>query len=104
LNRAGRSVYYPIPLKQQGAGESRDSPAGSLCQGQEKAGKALMIKVKSRGNETAEQMLRRFKKLCEKEGLIKDMKRVSYYEKPSEKRRRRMRKSQSRQLKVGMEM
>ena len=49
-------------------------------------------------------MLRRFKKLCEKEGLIKDMKRVSYYEKPSEKRRRRMRKSQSRQLKVGMEM
>jgi small subunit ribosomal protein S21 len=63
-----------------------------------------MIKVKSRGNETAEQMLRRFKKLCEKEGLIKDMKRVSYYEKPSEKRRRRMRKSQTRQFKVGFEM
>ena len=63
-----------------------------------------MIKVKSRGNETAEQMLRRFKKLCEKEGLIKYMKRVSYYEKPSEKKRRRMRKSQSRQFKVGFEM
>ena len=45
-----------------------------------------------RGNETVDQMLRRFKKLCEKEGLIKDMKRVSYYEKPSEKRRRRLRK------------
>jgi small subunit ribosomal protein S21 len=51
-----------------------------------------MIKVKSRGNETAEQMLRRFKKMCEKEGLTKDIKRVAYYEKPSEKRRRRMRK------------
>jgi small subunit ribosomal protein S21 len=63
-----------------------------------------MIKVKSRGNETAEQMLRRFKKLCEKEGLIKDMKRVSYYEKPSEKRRRRIRKSHSRQFRVGFEM
>jgi len=63
-----------------------------------------MIKVKSRGNETAEQMLRRFKKLCEKEGLIKDMKRVSYFEKPSEKRRRRMRKSATRQLKVGFDM
>jgi small subunit ribosomal protein S21 len=50
-----------------------------------------MIKVKSRGNETAEQMLRRFKKACEKEGLTKDIKRVAYYEKPSEKRRRRMR-------------
>jgi small subunit ribosomal protein S21 len=50
-----------------------------------------MIKVKSRGNETAEQMLRRFKKACEKEGLTKDIKRVAYYEKPSEKRRRRIR-------------
>jgi small subunit ribosomal protein S21 len=45
-----------------------------------------MIKVKSRGNETAEQLLRRFKKACEKEGLTKDIKRVAYYEKPSEKR------------------
>jgi small subunit ribosomal protein S21 len=52
-----------------------------------------MIKVKSRGNETAEQMLRRFKKMCEKEGLTKDIKRVAYYEKPSEKRRRRQRKN-----------
>ena len=51
-----------------------------------------MIKVKLRGNETAEQMLKRFKKACEKEGLTKDMKRVAYYEKPSEKRRRRVRK------------
>jgi small subunit ribosomal protein S21 len=50
-----------------------------------------MIKVKSRGNETAEQMLRRFKKACEKEGLTKDIKRIAYYEKPSEKRRRRSR-------------
>jgi small subunit ribosomal protein S21 len=52
---------------------------------------AEMIKIKSRGNETAEQMLRRFKKMCEKEGLTKDIKRVAYYEKPSEKRRRRAR-------------
>ena len=50
-----------------------------------------MIKVKSRGNETAEQLLRRFKKACEKEGLTKDIKRIAYYEKPSEKRRRRAR-------------
>jgi small subunit ribosomal protein S21 len=50
-----------------------------------------MIKIKSRGNETAEQMLRRFKKMCEKEGLTKDIKRIAYYEKPSEKRRRKIR-------------
>jgi small subunit ribosomal protein S21 len=37
-------------------------------------------------------LLRRFKKACEKEGLTKDIKRIAYYEKPSEKRRRRSRK------------
>ena len=52
-----------------------------------------MIKVKARGGESIQQMMKRFKKMCEKEGLIKDIKRQSYYEKPSEKRRRRMRKS-----------
>ena len=52
-----------------------------------------MIKVKARRNESVEQMIRRFKKMCEKEGLTKDIKRKSYYEKPSERRRRRMRKS-----------
>jgi small subunit ribosomal protein S21 len=52
-----------------------------------------MIKVKARGNESIEQMLRRFKKMCEKEGLTKEIKRTSYYEKPSERRRRRVRKS-----------
>ena len=38
-------------------------------------------------------MLRRFKKLCEKEGLTKQIKRHSYYEKPSERRRRQTRKA-----------
>jgi small subunit ribosomal protein S21 len=52
-----------------------------------------MIKVKARGNESIDQMLKRFKKMCEKEGLTKDIKRNSYYEKPSERRRRRQRKS-----------
>lgn len=55
-----------------------------------------MIKVKARGNESVEQMLRRFKKMCEKEGLTKDIKRNSYYEKPSERRRREARKSAKR--------
>ncbi len=60
-----------------------------------------MIKVKSRGNESIEQMLRRFKKMCEKEGLTKEIKRTSYYEKPSERRRRRVRKSIKRYERVG---
>ena len=57
-----------------------------------------MIKVKARGSESVEQMLRRFKKMCEKEGLTKDIKRNSYYEKPSERRRRRIRKSMKRRV------
>jgi len=61
-----------------------------------------MIKVKSRGNETAEQMLRRFKKMCEKEGLTKDIKRIAYYEKPSEKRRRQARTTRRPPLTFGI--
>lgn len=53
-----------------------------------------MLKVKARAGESVQQMVRRFKKLCEKEGLIRDMKRISYYEKPSERNRRRIRKAQ----------
>jgi len=53
----------------------------------------MAIRIKARGGESAEQMLKRFKKLCEKEGLTKDIKRKAYYEKPSERRRRAMRKS-----------
>ena len=47
-----------------------------------------MIKVKTRAGESIQQMVKRFKKMCEKEGLIRDIKRNSYYEKPSEKRAR----------------
>jgi small subunit ribosomal protein S21 len=58
----------------------------------------MAIRIKSRGGETAEQMLRRFKKLCEKEGLTKDIKRKEYYEKPSERNRRAVRKAIGRRI------
>lgn len=48
----------------------------------------MAIRIKSRHGESVAQMLRRFKKLCEKEGLTKDVKRRQYYEKPSERARR----------------
>lgn len=56
-----------------------------------------IIRIRKRGNESIEQMLKRFKKLCQREGLIRDMKRCSYYEKPSERRRRALRKARRRQ-------
>ena len=52
-----------------------------------------MVKVRPRGNESIQQMLKRFKRLCQREGLTRDMKRRSYYEKPSERKRRQLRKS-----------
>ena len=59
----------------------------------------MAIRIKSRGGESADQMMKRFKKLCEKEGLTKDIKRKEYYEKPSERKRRAARKSQNRRFK-----
>ena len=47
---------------------------------------SMAIRVKARSGESTEQLQRRFKKLCEKEGLTKDIKRKEFYEKPSERR------------------
>jgi len=50
-----------------------------------------VIRVKVRMNESLDQLLKRFKKACEKEGLTRDIKRTAFYEKPSEVRRRKER-------------
>lgn len=47
-----------------------------------------MAKVVLSGDETVRDALRRFKKICDKEGIINKSKRNAYYEKPSERRRR----------------
>jgi small subunit ribosomal protein S21 len=52
-----------------------------------------MIRVEARSGEPLEKTLKRFKKACEKEGLAKDIKKNAYYEKPSDKMRRRQRNS-----------
>lgn len=50
-----------------------------------------VIKIKSRASESLDQMLKRFKKICEKEGLTREIKRTAFYEKPSEIKRRKER-------------
>ena len=62
----------------------------------------MAIRIKSRQGESTGQMLRRFKKLCEKEGLTKDIKRKQYFEKPSERRRRAQRKTIQRLARLGI--
>lgn len=50
--------------------------------------------------DSLEKALRRFKRLCEKEGIRRDIKRCSHYEKPSERRRRKMLKAKRQRLKM----
>ncbi len=61
----------------------------------------MSIRIKARSGESVEQMLRRFKKLCEKEGLTKDVKRKMNYEKPSERKRRDARRHEPRPVRTG---
>lgn len=51
------------------------------------------IRIKARSGESVDQMMRRFKKLCEKEGLTKELRKREHYEKPSERRQRNIRKA-----------
>ena len=61
----------------------------------------MSIRIKARSGESVEQMLRRFKKLCEKEGLTKDVKKKQNYEKPSERKRRDARRHEPRPVRPG---
>jgi small subunit ribosomal protein S21 len=61
----------------------------------------MAIRIKARSGESVEQMLRRFKKLCEKEGLTKDVKKKQNYEKPSERKRRDARRHEPRPVRPG---
>ena len=47
--------------------------------------------------------MRRLKKLCEREGVLRELKRTAYYEKPSDRNRRAMRKSKRRIQKIALE-
>ena len=52
----------------------------------------FVTKIIVRDDEPIESALKRFKKKCEKEGLIKDIKRSMTYEKPSDAKREKARK------------
>ena len=48
-----------------------------------------MPSVRVKENESFEVSLRRFKRLCEKAGILSDLRRHEYYEKPTWKRKRK---------------
>ncbi len=61
-----------------------------------------MSMVKLKKDEPLEKALRRFKKKMDKEGILREMKRHQHYEKPSQRKRRKMLKSLQREKKYGI--
>ena len=51
-------------------------------------------------NEPFEKAFKKFKRLVEKEGILTEVRRRQFYEKPSEKRKRRERQARKRILKA----
>ena len=49
-----------------------------------------MSEVVIHADESFERALKRFKKKCEKAGILSDLRKHRHYEKPSEKRKRKM--------------
>ena len=49
-----------------------------------------MTGVKIRDDESFEKALRRFTKSCEKAGILSDIKKHQHFEKPSDRRKRKM--------------
>ncbi|WGS66198.1 30S ribosomal protein S21 [Enterobacteriaceae bacterium ET-AT1-13] len=47
-----------------------------------------MPKIKIKDNEPFEVALRRFKKICEKSGVLSELKKREFYEKPTTKRKK----------------
>jgi small subunit ribosomal protein S21 len=49
----------------------------------------MAVRVQVKNNEPLEKTLRRLRKICNNEGITRELKRGAYYEKPSERRRRK---------------
>jgi len=58
-----------------------------------------MTGVRIRDNESIESAIRRFKKTCEKAGILAELRKRQHYEKPSVKRKRKAIAARKRALK-----
>jgi small subunit ribosomal protein S21 len=51
----------------------------------------MPLKVVRGPSEDMEKLLRRFKRICNREGILRDLKQHAFFEKPCDRRRRKMR-------------
>lgn len=59
-----------------------------------------MSRVDLRGDESLERALRRFKRKIEREGILRQLKERKHYEKPSERKRRKIKNAASNRRKT----
>ncbi|MDZ7360274.1 MAG: 30S ribosomal protein S21 [candidate division KSB1 bacterium] len=59
-----------------------------------------MPSVRVRENESFEKALRRFTKACEKTGLLSEIKKHQHFEKPSERRKRKLEAARRKQRRL----
>jgi len=60
-----------------------------------------VAKIKVKENEELDHALRRFKKECQKSGIISEIRRHEFYEKPSVRRKKKILAAQRKQKKRG---
>lgn len=60
-----------------------------------------MLEVRISDRETVERAVRRFRKQCEKAGILSDVRKHRHYEKPSERRKRRLEQARRRRKRSG---
>ena len=58
-----------------------------------------MAGIRVRDEETFEKALRRFNKACEKSGIMSDIKKHQHFEKPSDRRKRKLNQAERRERK-----
>jgi small subunit ribosomal protein S21 len=61
----------------------------------------MSVRILVKAGEPLEKTLRRLRKICNNEGVTRDVKRTSVYEKPSERRRRKERERQKALRSIG---
>ncbi|HAN10484.1 MAG TPA: 30S ribosomal protein S21 [Clostridiales bacterium] len=57
-----------------------------------------MSKVMVKKNESLDNALRRFKKVCARDGILKDIRKKEHYEKPSVKRKKKSEAARKRKI------
>lgn len=61
-----------------------------------------MIQIKLRKGEAVDRALKRLKKIMDKEGMMKQVRANRYFEKPSEKKRRKAARARARMMATAM--